>query len=73
MQRSSDTRNSKRNNGIDSGKEGIIFKKGKKLFIHYVNSQTTENNTPGTSVGPGSRDRTLAVKSKKIARKSPFF
>ena len=30
-------------------------------------------NTPGTAGGPGGRDRTLAVKSKKIARKSPFF
>ena len=30
-------------------------------------------NTPGTEGGPGGRDRTLAVKSKKIARKSPFF
>ena len=31
------------------------------------------SNTPGTAGGPGGRDRTLAVKSKKIARKSPFF
>ena len=30
-------------------------------------------NTPGTAGGPGGRDRTLAEKSKKIARKSPFF
>ena len=30
-------------------------------------------NTPGTAGGPGGRDRTLAVKSKKIARKSPLF
>ena len=26
-------------------------------------------NTPGTAGGPGGRDRTLAVKSRKIARK----
>ena len=32
-----------------------------------------ERNTPGTAGGPGGRDRTLAIKSKKIARKSPFF
>ena len=32
-----------------------------------------ERNTPGTAGGPGGHDRTLAVKSKKIARKSPFF
>ena len=31
------------------------------------------SNTPGTAGGPGGRDRTLAIKSKKIARKSPFF
>ena len=30
-------------------------------------------NTPGTAGGPGGRDRTLAVKSKKIAKKSPLF
>ena len=30
-------------------------------------------NTPGTVGGPGSRDQTLAVKSKKNARKSVFF
>ena len=30
-------------------------------------------NTPGTAGGPGGRDRTLAVKSKKIAKKSGFF
>ena len=32
-----------------------------------------KNNTPGTAGGPGGRDRTLAVKSQKIARKSAFF
>ena len=30
-------------------------------------------NTPRTAGGPGGRDRTLAVKSQKIARKSVFF
>ena len=30
-------------------------------------------NTPGTAGGPGGRDRTLAVKSHKISRKSAFF
>ena len=30
-------------------------------------------NTPGTAGGPGGRDRTLAVKSRKNARKSFFF
>ena len=30
-------------------------------------------NTPGTAGGPGGRDRTLAVDSRKNARKSTFF
>ena len=30
-------------------------------------------NTAGTTGGPGSRDRTLAVKRRKNARKSAFF
>ena len=30
-------------------------------------------NTPGTAVGPGGRDRTLAVKIKKTQKKSAFF
>ena len=30
-------------------------------------------NTPGTAGGPGGRDRTLAAKSKKRAKKLPFF
>ena len=45
-------------------------------FPEVGQKQKTEKekkNTPGTAGGPGGRDRTLAVKSKKIARKSPFF
>ena len=30
-------------------------------------------NTPGTAGGPGGRDQTLAVKSRKIAKISVFF
>ena len=30
-------------------------------------------NTPGTAGGPGGRDRTLAVKSRKTSERSPFF
>ena len=30
-------------------------------------------NTPGTRGGPGGRDQTLAVKSRKTAEKSVFF
>ena len=33
----------------------------------------TKLNTPGTAGGPGGRDRTLAVKSRKMSEKSPFF
>ena len=36
----------------------------------YKNKQY---NTPGTAGGPGGRDRTLAVKSRKAAEKSFFF
>ena len=30
-------------------------------------------NTPGTAGGPGGRDRTLAIKSRKTAEKNTFF
>ena len=32
-----------------------------------------EGNTPGTAGGPGGRDRTLAVKSRKNVREITFF
>ena len=32
-----------------------------------------DQNTPRTAGGPGGRDRTLAVKSRKTSEKSPFF
>ena len=32
-----------------------------------------EKITPGTAGGPGGRDRTLAIKSRKNAQKSVFF
>ena len=37
------------------------------------NTSRTFQNTPGTAGGPGGRDRTLAVKSQKHARKSSLF
>ena len=54
---------------------------GKQIFTHvsfpkWVKSKRRrekEENTPGTAGGPGSRDRTLAVKSRKNERKSVFF
>ena len=51
---------------------------GENCFAHgrfpeEGQKQKTEKNTPETAGGPGGRDRTLAVKCKKIARKSPFF
>ena len=36
-------------------------------------SVRSTKNTPGTAGGPGGRDRTLAVKIRKTARKSAFF
>ena len=50
---------------------GNYFAHGR--FPEVGQKQKTEKNTPGTAGGPGGRDRTLAVKSKKIARKSAFF
>ena len=46
-------------------------------FPEVGQKQKTEKkkkkDTPGTAGGPGGRDRTLAVKSRKIAKKSVFF
>ena len=46
-------------------------------FPEVGQKQKTEGkkkkNTPGTAGGPGGRDRTLAVKSRKTAEKSAFF
>ena len=42
-------------------------------FPEVGQKQKTEKNTPGTADGPGGRDRTLAVKSRKNARKSFFL
>ena len=39
----------------------------------YSNLYFCSKNTPGTAGGPGGRDRTLAVKSRKNAKKSFFF
>ena len=41
--------------------------------LTYNYDDDKENNTPGTAGGPGGRDRTLAVKSRKTDEKSPFF
>ena len=45
-------------------------------FPEVGQKQKTEkkrDNTPGTAGGPGGRDRTLTVKSRKTAEKSAFF
>ena len=39
----------------------------------YKSHNKDIENTPGTAGGPGGRDRTLAVKSKKNVRKITFF
>ena len=41
---------------------------GLDLVGHGINE-----NTPGTAGSPGGRDQTLALKSRKNARKSFFF
>ena len=46
------------------------------LAENYSNQYTCNNilnNTPGTAGGPGGRDRTLAIKSWKNAKKTVFF
>ena len=44
---------------------------GKQSFAR--GSPKNGENTPGTAGGPGGRDRTLAVKSRKNVRKITFF
>ena len=46
---------------------GKFRKKGR------MEGEEINNNTPGTAGGPGGRDRTLAVKSRKNVRKITFF
>ena len=43
-----------------------------KFIGSYLDGKC-EFNTPGTAGGPGGRDRTLAVKSRKTPDKSSFF
>ena len=44
----------------------------KKNLWKSEKSNENVDNTPGTAVCPGDRDRTLAVKSRKSAEKSVF-
>ena len=48
-----------------------------KIYYHIIHFQNiyskTKINTPGTAGGLGGRDRMLAVKSRKMVEKSPFF
>ena len=46
---------------------------GQKQKTEKKRRKKIEKDTPGTGGGPGGRDRTLAVKSRKNARKSVFF
>ena len=39
----------------------------------FVSLDDKYTNNPGTAGGPGGRDRTLAVKTRKTSEKSPFF
>ena len=45
----------------------------KNITFHCFKQIKGLFNTPGTAGGPGGRDRTLAVKSRKTAEKSVFF
>ena len=55
------------NNGENNGQATHGARK------HAWRTQAAWANTPGTAGGPGGRDRTLAVKSRKTSEKSPFF
>ena len=48
----------------------FIFLRKKTDFQLFA---TPYYNTPGTAGGPGGRDRMLAVKSRKNAKKISFF
>ena len=48
----------------------VIKQIGYNLGLNYDKFMI---NTPGTAGGPGGRDRTLAVKSRKNVRKITFF
>ena len=43
------------------------------LFSNVKGYLILDVNTPGTRGGPGGRNRTLAVKRRKNAKKSVFF
>ena len=47
---------------------GNYFADGR--FSEVGQKQKTEKDTPGTAGGPGGRDRTLAIKSRKTAEKA---
>ena len=51
-----------------------IMRKTRNQYHHeYKKCEKAEDNTPGTAGGPGGRDRTLAVESRKNIRKITFF
>ena len=52
--------------------EGLFYIKDNSCKFPVWNIILT-TNTPGTAGGPGGRDRTLAVKSRKNVRKITFF
>ena len=56
-----------------NARKSVFYRKkikiAKKIILSISSSYATilgETNTPGTAGGPGGRDRTLAVKSRKI-------
>ena len=51
----------------------IIPEKIHKIINDYDCLGRIYSNTPGTAGGPGGRDRTVAIKSRKTAEKSVFF
>ena len=56
-------------------KSNILYKKRRQKLTPLLMLKIVipNLNTPGTAGGPGGRNRTLASKSRKNARKSVFF
>ena len=49
------------------------YNAGQKVTCHIYKVFNLCKNTPGTAGGPGGHDRTLTVKSRKMAKNQHFF
>ena len=51
----------------------FIWREESFIYLDLQTISRDRRNTPGTVGGPGGRDRTLAIKSRKTFEKSHFF